>query len=50
MHELGSRKPDPAFFNELSSQIGIPAQDCVMVGDDLQIDILGALEAGWRAV
>jgi putative hydrolase of the HAD superfamily len=50
MHELGSRKPDPAFFQTLSEQIGVLPQDCVMVGDDLQVDVLGALSAGWRTV
>jgi putative hydrolase of the HAD superfamily len=50
MHELCSRKPDPTFFAALSDQIRVPLEDCVMVGDDLQVDILGALRAGWRAI
>jgi putative hydrolase of the HAD superfamily len=50
MHELGSRKPDPTFFLALSDQIGVLPQDCVMVGDDLQVDVAGAISAGWRAV
>jgi putative nucleotidyltransferase with HDIG domain len=50
MHELNSRKPDPAFFLALSEQIGVLPQDCVMVGDDLQVDIAGAISAGWRAM
>jgi HAD superfamily hydrolase (TIGR01509 family) len=50
MHELGSRKPDPAFFHSLSRQIDLPFEKCVMIGDDLQADVRGALQAGWRAI
>jgi putative nucleotidyltransferase with HDIG domain len=50
MHELGSRKPDPTFFHTLSGQIDSPSEACMMIGDDLQADVLGALRAGWRAI
>jgi putative nucleotidyltransferase with HDIG domain len=50
MHELGSRKPDPTFFHTLSRQIDLPSESCIMIGDDLQTDVLGALRAGWRAI
>jgi phosphoglycolate phosphatase-like HAD superfamily hydrolase len=50
MHELGSRKPEVNFYLTLAEQIGLSPSECVMIGDDLQADVLGALQAGWRAV
>jgi putative nucleotidyltransferase with HDIG domain len=50
MHELGSRKPDPTFFAALTQQIDLPSEACMMIGDDLQADVLGALSAGWHAI
>jgi HAD superfamily hydrolase (TIGR01458 family) len=43
-------KPDHAFFEQALSQIGVAAQDAVMVGDDIENDIAGAQQAGLRGV
>lgn len=48
--ELGSRKPELAFFRALESVLAHPPHAMVMTGDDYRSDVLGAKAAGWRAV
>lgn len=48
--ELGARKPEPAFFNQLESILTLPSRQAVMVGDDFQVDVSGAKSVGWRAI
>lgn len=43
-------KPSPAFFAEVLGDVGVDAGDAVMVGDDVETDIGGALAAGLSAV
>ena len=38
--ELGSRKPDPAFFQSMQSVLGIEPSQAVMIGDDYRVDVL----------
>ncbi len=40
-------KPDPAYFLEAASMLGVEAGECLMVGDDPVLD-LGAAHAGMR--
>jgi len=48
-HELGGlRKPAVGYFHALQAALGEPAQHMLMVGDDYQVDVLGAYQAGWR--
>jgi HAD superfamily hydrolase (TIGR01509 family) len=47
---LGLRKPNPAIFQRLLLAWGLPAAECVMVGDTLGADILGAQLAGLHNV
>jgi HAD superfamily hydrolase (TIGR01662 family) len=47
---VGVRKPNPRIFELALEAWGLPAQACVMVGDSLGADILGAQLAGLRAV
>jgi HAD superfamily hydrolase (TIGR01458 family) len=42
-------KPAPGFFAAVLSGLGVTARDAVMVGDDIESDIGGALNAGLRA-
>ena len=45
--EMGTRKPEPAFFHAALSAMGAEAMNrCVMVGDGLGSDVKGALSAG----
>lgn len=43
-------KPSPAFFAAGLDAVGVPAGDAVMVGDDIEADVGGALDAGLRGV
>lgn len=48
--DLGAQKPHPAFFAGALAQLGEPAERVVMVGDGFEVDVLGAANAGLRAV
>lgn len=43
-------KPSAAFFQAALDELGCGPAEAVMVGDDADADVLGALEAGLRAV
>jgi HAD superfamily hydrolase (TIGR01458 family) len=43
-------KPSQRFFDSALAQVGVPAEVAVMVGDDVEADIGGALAAGIRAI
>jgi len=47
-HELV--KPDKKIFRMAESFAGAKTDECVMIGDSLESDIEGALNAGWDAV
>ena len=47
---IGYRKPSPEFFDFILKDLGLPAERVIMVGDDLEADVLGARRAGLRAV
>jgi putative hydrolase of the HAD superfamily len=48
--EIGYPKPDGRFFAAAQEQLGLPANEVLLVGDDWTNDILGARAAGWQAV
>ena len=43
-------KPDRSFFEQALQSIGVPADEAIMVGDDIANDIGGAQRAGLRGV
>jgi HAD superfamily hydrolase (TIGR01458 family) len=43
-------KPSPALFLEAARSLGLPPGEVLMVGDDVESDVNGALAAGLRAV
>ncbi len=45
--ELGFAKPDRRAFEAIASALGVACNECVMVGDNLQFDVLGAINAGF---
>jgi HAD superfamily phosphatase (TIGR01668 family) len=47
---VGIRKPNPAIFEIVLQQWNLPAEECLMVGDTLDADILGAQRAGLHTV
>lgn len=48
--DIGMGKPDPALFAYVLHELHMRPQDCVMVGDNLEKDVLGALACGIDAV
>lgn len=48
-HEVGMRKPEPGIYALAARRLGVPAGACVVV-DDLVTNVLGARDAGMRAV
>jgi len=43
-------KPEPLFFKTALESIGLPAEEVVMIGDDINSDIGGAQAAGIHGV
>ena len=48
--DFGRAKPDPAIYVEGARRLGVPLETTCMVGDRLDTDIAGALNAGIPAV
>ena len=46
----GYRKPDIRIFKYSMEKAGAAAEECVMIGDGLEVDVIGAQQAGWRAI
>ncbi len=42
-------KPAPAFYRELVQSLGLPPERCLMVGDDVEADVAGAMACGLQA-
>jgi putative hydrolase of the HAD superfamily len=48
--DLPRSKPHPSVFSEVAARLGVDPVTCVMVGDRMVDDVMGALGAGMRAV
>ena len=48
--EIGITKPDRRLFDYALQVVGADAVDTLIVGDNYDADILGAMHAGWRAI
>lgn len=48
--EIGVRKPDPRIFRHTEGRIGAKGSSILMVGDNLEADVVGARNAGWHQV
>jgi len=48
--DIGTAKPDPAIFRAALDRIALRAEDVVMVGDAWATDIVGAQNAGVKAI
>ncbi|MEO5918887.1 MAG: HAD family hydrolase [Candidatus Limnocylindrales bacterium] len=46
---IGTIKPHPAIFKHVASSMGVAPARILHVGDDWAADVVGSLEAGWRA-
>lgn len=49
-HSHGASKPDPALFHIACRELGCAPEEVVHVGDDIELDVRGAREAGLHAV
>ena len=43
---IGRRKPSPEIFRYVMADIRASADDCIMIGDDFAVDIVGAASVG----
>lgn len=48
--KAGEKKPHPQIFEHAVGKVGVTAQECVMIGDDLLCDIEGAIDFGMQAI
>lgn len=44
--EIGAYKPIPAVFQQAARQLKLPPEQCAFVGDNLEVDAIGAVEQG----
>ena len=47
---IGHKKPSPEFFEYILNDLGVEPERVVMVGDDFEVDVLGANHCGIPAV
>jgi len=47
---VGVKKPNPKIFEYALSQVQTQAQNCIMIGDSLEADILGAQNLGIKPI
>lgn len=47
---LGIKKPSAAFFTKIMKDLGISTNAAIMIGDDFNTDVTGAVNAGIQAV
>lgn len=47
--ELGLGKPDVRAFEAAAARAGVPASQVLHIGDDMELDALGAMRAGMQA-
>lgn len=48
--DLGISKPDPRIFQEACRQAGKRPQECIYVGDNFKVDIVGSRNAGLEGI
>ncbi|MFL5753946.1 MAG: YjjG family noncanonical pyrimidine nucleotidase [Bacteroidia bacterium] len=48
--EVGYNKPDPGIFKAALQQAEALASESAMIGDDLQVDVVGAVKAGMYGI
>ncbi len=48
--ELGYKKPDPRFFEAVIKKAGLSPDECIMIGNMYEKDIVGAKLAGFKTI
>ena len=47
---VGYKKPDVNIFYFAMQSAGAEAEECLMIGDGLEVDVIGSQQAGWDAI
>ena len=47
---VGYAKPSPEFFEHISRELQVNMRDLVMIGDNLEKDVMGAVRCGLQAI
>ncbi|WP_018923769.1 HAD family hydrolase [Salsuginibacillus kocurii] len=48
--EMGTAKPERTIFQQVAEHLRVEANEALFVGDAWELDIVGAIEAGWDAL
>jgi len=48
--DVGHNKPSPFIFDQAIKKAGALKKDSVMIGDDLEVDVIGAISAGMQGI
>ncbi|MBO5053514.1 MAG: YjjG family noncanonical pyrimidine nucleotidase [Muribaculaceae bacterium] len=48
--EIDVNKPNPRIYRYAEHKAGVSPDECIMIGDNPDTDIRGAVDAGWRAI
>ncbi|MFI5220383.1 MAG: YjjG family noncanonical pyrimidine nucleotidase [Bacteroidia bacterium] len=48
--KTGFKKPDKEIFDFALTSVNAKAEECIMIGDDIEADIKGAINAGWDII
>ncbi len=48
--EFDVNKPDPKIFHYVAEQLNVAPENCVYVGDNYEVDILGSKNAGMQSI
>lgn len=48
--DFGYGKPDPRFYQFVLDEVKLEGKDCIMIGDNIQNDVLGSMAMGFQAI
>lgn len=48
--DIAVRKPNPRIFQIAAERLGVPIEACLMIGDNLEADVQGAIAAGMQGI
>ncbi|MCF0111606.1 MAG: HAD family hydrolase [Erysipelotrichaceae bacterium] len=48
--EIGIHKPDQRIFEKAAADLGVTCEECVYVGDNPKLDVIGAINSGMHPV
>ena len=48
--EVGYPKPEPQFYKAVEKHLGLPPEQILLIGDDLEADVTAPRAGGWRSI